>query len=95
MLILFGLRTALVSLAAPVYTCERCGNHAQHDVAKRIRKLTLFFIPVCPVGAARYFDTCTACGRVIELSRTQAEAAATQPIAPGPQDSPTWTPQDR
>ena len=95
MLILFGLRAAVVRLAAPVYTCEQCGNHAPHDVTRRSRKLTLFFIPVCPVGAARYFDTCTACGRVIELSRTQAEAAATQPIAPGPQDSPTWTPQDR
>lgn len=96
MFLLFGLRTALVVLATPVYACERCGNHAQHDVTRRVRKLTLFFIPLFAVGATTYEDTCQACGRTSELSRSQAEGVVAPPMrTPGPQDSPTWTPQDR
>lgn len=96
MLLIFGVRAALVLLATPVYTCERCGHHGEHQVAKRVRRLTLFFIPVCPIGTARYVDTCAYCGREVMLSKLQAEGAAHAPrTAPGPQDVPTWTPQDR
>ena len=96
MLLIFGVRAALVLLATPVYTCERCGTLGEHHVAKRVRRLTLFFIPVCPVGAARYVDTCTHCGREIMLSKVEAERAVHAPVpAHGPQDAPTWTPQDR
>jgi DNA-directed RNA polymerase subunit RPC12/RpoP len=77
MLLIFGVRAALVLLSTPVYTCERCGRHGQHRVAKRVRRLTLFFIPVLPVGRARYVDTCSQCGREIELSKVEAEKVAT------------------
>ena len=36
-----------------------------------------FFIPLFSVGT-KYLDSCTACGRVIEVSKEQAETAARQ-----------------
>lgn len=94
-LFILGLHTASTLLARPAYTCPRCGAHAVHEVTKDVRKLSLFFIPVCRVGAEKYYDICTACGVVTALTKDQAESAHTQPVPSGPQDSPTWPPQDR
>ena len=95
MLLLFGIDTTARLLATPQRACGRCGNHAPHEVVEAARRFTLFFIPVCRVGAARYFDTCPVCGLETELSEAQAHSASgdTEPV--GPQDAPTWTPQDR
>jgi hypothetical protein len=71
----FGVREVL--LATLVITCEVCGNHAPHHLTKRIRRFSLFFIPLFSVGT-KYLDSCTACGRVIEVSKEQAETAARQ-----------------
>ena len=71
----FGVREVLVSTL--VFTCETCGNHAAHQLTKRTRRFSLFFIPLFSVGT-KYLDSCTACGRVIEISRQQAEMAAGQ-----------------
>ena len=71
----FGVTEALLSTL--VFTCEVCGNHAAHQLTKQSRRFSLFFIPLFSVGT-KYFDTCTACGRIIEVSREQAEAAARQ-----------------
>ncbi len=94
MLLIFGIRAVLDVMGASTYTCERCGQHAQHDVLRQRKKLSLFFIPVLTLGRARFLDECTACGRVLSISEADAEAAA-RGMAPGPQDSTTWTPQDR
>src|SRR6478736_5934239 len=95
MLLLFGIDTTARLLATPQRACRRCGNHAPHQVVQAARRFTLFFIPVCRVGAARYFDTCLVCGLETELTQAQAHSASgdTEPV--GPQDAPTWTPQDR
>ena len=71
----FGVREVLLSTL--VFTCETCGNHAAHQLSKRTRRFSLFFIPLFSVGT-KYLDSCTACGRVIEVGRQQAEAAAGQ-----------------
>lgn len=95
MLIRFGVRSALVLLAASIYTCERCGPHAQHQVMRRgTQQLTVFFIPVSRIGAVRYLDTCTArqgAGAVEDPGEGRRDPR----VAPGPQDSPTWIRQDR
>ena len=95
MLLLFGIDTTARLLATPVRGCRRCGSHAPHRVDESARRFTLFFIPVCGVGTARYFDTCPVCGLETELTEAQAHSAGgdTQPV--WPQDAPTWTPQDR
>jgi len=75
--LIFGLSVSEDLLSTLIYTCENCGNSAAHRLIKRTRKFSFFFIPLFPVGST-YVDTCTACGRVIEVSRDRAEAAARQ-----------------
>jgi len=71
----FGVREHLLSTL--VFVCEVCGNNAPHQLIKRVRKFSLFFIPLLSLGT-RYLDSCTACGRTIEVPRAQAEAAVRQ-----------------
>ena len=76
-MLIFGLSVSEDLRSTLIYTCENCGNSAAHRLVKRTRKFSFFFIPLFPVGST-YVDTCTACGRVIEVSRDRAEAAARQ-----------------
>jgi hypothetical protein len=71
----FGVTETLLSTL--VYTCETCQNHAAHQLSKARRRFSLFFIPLFSVGT-KYLDSCTACGRVIEVNKEQAETAARQ-----------------
>ena len=75
MFVIFGFGVSETLLATLVQRCETCGNQAAHQLTKQSRKLSLFFIPLFTVGS-RYFDTCTVCGRTLEVSREQAEMAA-------------------
>lgn len=75
--LIFGIGVREFLLATLVFVCERCGNNAAHQLVKRVRKFSLFFIPLFPVGT-KYLDNCTACGRVIDVPRDQAESAARQ-----------------
>ena len=74
MLVIFGFRTRVAILATLTYVCETCGVAAAHRVVRRRRWFTLFFIPVFPVGADRYTDTCINCGRVRQLTKEQADS---------------------
>ncbi len=94
MLLIFGIRAVFDVLGASTYTCERCGQHGRHEVLRQRKKLSLFFVPIMTVGRARYLDECTVCGRTLSVSEADA-TSVTRPAAAGPQDSPTWTPQDR
>jgi hypothetical protein len=76
-MLIIGLGVTEALLSTLVFTCETCGNQAAHQLIKQSRKFSLFFIPLFSVGS-KYLDTCTACGRVIEVSREQAETAARQ-----------------
>jgi hypothetical protein len=46
-------------------------------LTKQTRKFSLSFIPLFSVGS-KYLDSCTAWGRIMEVSKVQAEAAARQ-----------------
>jgi predicted RNA-binding Zn-ribbon protein involved in translation (DUF1610 family) len=74
-MLIWGFRVTSALLATLVYVCDRCGQQAAHQLVKRVRKFTLFFVPLFPVGT-RFLDTCVACGRTIEVARPDAEAAA-------------------
>ena len=77
-MLIIGFAVTEVLLSTLVFTCETCGNHAAHQLTKQNRKFSLFFIPLFSVGA-KYFDGCTACGRIIEVGTSrqrQAETAA-------------------
>lgn len=76
-MLIIGLSVKEVLLSTLVYICEVCGNSAAHQLIKRSKRFSLFFIPLVTVGTT-YVDSCTACGRVIGVSRDQAESAARQ-----------------
>ena len=77
MLVIIGFGVKETLLSTLVVSCETCGNHAPHQLSKQSRRFSLFFIPLFSVGT-RYLDSCTACGRVIEVSKEQAETASRQ-----------------
>ena len=76
-MLIIGLGETETLLSTLVFTCETCGNHAAHQLTKRSRKFSLFFVPLLSVGT-KYLDSCTACGRIIQVTREQAERAARQ-----------------
>jgi len=76
-MLILGFGVSDVLLGTLVYVCDRCGQNAAHEVVKRVRKFTLFFVPLFP-ASTRHLDTCTACGRTVELSQQQALAATGQ-----------------
>jgi hypothetical protein len=76
-MLIIGFGVTEVLLSTLVFTCEACGNHAPHQLTKQSRKFSLFFIPLFSVST-KYLDSCTACRRIIEVSKEQAEAAARQ-----------------
>ena len=78
MLLIFGLVSKDIPLTSQWATCQFCGNQAEHQMLKQTRRISLFFIPLVPIGT-RWFDTCTACGRTREISGGQVRAAAEDP----------------
>ncbi|HET7476454.1 MAG TPA: zinc-ribbon domain-containing protein [Dermatophilaceae bacterium] len=76
-MLILGFSAKDTLLATLLFVCGHCGVNAPHQLVKRARRFTLFFIPVLPVGT-KYLDTCTACGHVIDVPRGQAEAALAQ-----------------
>lgn len=80
-MVIFGYRTRVAILATLNYICQFCGVAAAHRVVRRRRWFTLFFIPVIPLGAGQYTDTCVSCGRVRKLTKEQAESVAPTPAA--------------
>lgn len=66
MLIIFGLRVAVRPLGIVTVACRRCGNPAAHRLEERRRTLTLFFVPVLPLGR-RTVMTCTYCGTTSDV----------------------------
>ena len=74
-MLIFGFGVKDVLLTTLMYVCENCGTNAAHHLLKRVRRFSLFFIPLFPIGT-RYVDICTNCGRMIDVPRERAEAAA-------------------
>ena len=74
-MLIFGLSTRDFLMATLYFVCERCHNQGAHQLVRRVRRISLFFVPLIPVGT-RYLDTCTVCGRTVDVPREQAEQAA-------------------
>ncbi len=68
-MIIFGTRTTVRLLAMLNFVCGRCGNPSAHRIEERVRKFTLFFIPLFPIGGRRTYGTCTYCGLVTEIDQ--------------------------
>lgn len=87
-MIIFGSRTTVRLLAILNFVCGRCGNPSAHRIEERVRKFTLFFIPLFPLGARRTFGTCTYCGLVTEIDRDTRDRLVGQASVAGPAPAP-------
>ena len=74
-MLIFGLSSRDFWMATLVLLCERCHQQGAHQLVRRVRRISLFFIPLIPVGT-RYLDVCTVCGRTVGVPRDMAEGAA-------------------
>ena len=74
-MLIFGLSSRDLLLATLTLVCERCHRQGAHHLLKRVRRFSLFFVPLFPVGT-RYLDVCTVCGRTAGVAREAAERAA-------------------
>lgn len=81
MLIIFGLRTGVRLLGIVTVACRRCGNPAAHRLEERRRTITLFFIPVIPLGR-RTVITCTYCGATDDVDPDQVPTLLAQAHEP-------------
>jgi hypothetical protein len=77
MILIFGLRSYVKALAILTLAC-RHGHVAAHRLVKVTRKFSLFFVPLFPVGRARYYTVCAQCGWHVPWDKETAEAAAHQ-----------------
>lgn len=76
--IIFGSRTTVRLLAILNFVCGRCGNPSAHRIEERVRKFTLFFIPLFPLGARRTYGTCTYCGLVMQIDNETRDRLISQ-----------------
>jgi hypothetical protein len=66
MLIIWGLKTSVRLLGMVTVACSGCHNPAAHRLEERRRIVTLFFLPVLPLGR-RNCLTCSYCGLISEV----------------------------
>jgi uncharacterized Zn finger protein len=71
-LLIWGFKTYAERLSTLLLTCQRCSTPAAHHVVRYVRKFTLFFIPLFPVGRD-HLVTCTYCGAESMVTQQQAE----------------------
>jgi hypothetical protein len=74
-MLIIGLSSRDFLVATLTFLCERCHQQGAHQLLRRVRRFSLFFVPLIPLGT-RYVDVCTVCGRSVDVPRAMAEQAA-------------------
>lgn len=72
MFLIAGITGGAENAAVVTLTCPHCGNTAAHRIVRRSRRISLFFIPLIPLGSS-YHSDCTACGAQYEVPTEEAE----------------------
>lgn len=80
MLLIFGFRPFITTLAMVTFVCGFCGQNVPQQVYKQANRFTLFFIPLFATST-RYFVECSNCGGTTELSREQVDHMERQGLA--------------
>jgi hypothetical protein len=60
-MLIWGFRWKAFSFRQIAYSCSRCGRSTVHTAIVERGRLTIFFIPVIPIGS-RYGIICNLCG---------------------------------
>lgn len=77
MIVVFGVRGRDENIAVATLACRACGSVAAHRIVKHARKLSVFFIPVIPLGTRHHSD-CSVCGAQFQIPDEQAARMAGQ-----------------
>jgi hypothetical protein len=90
-LIIFGVRRRASRLAVVMLLCPSCQTPAAQVIRRLRRWVTVFFVPLVPLGTS-YDLTCTMCGTTVSLSPRQAGryvgSSVTQPAGPATSHQP-------
>ncbi len=76
MILLFGTRTSRRHIASPAVACPFCGNVSGQSLIRAQNRFTLFFIPLFPIGRARYHLECGHCGGARAVAAEEADRLA-------------------
>ncbi len=106
MILVWGFKSYVQFLGIVTLICGRCHNLAAQRLDRRIRKFTLFWIPLFPVKRQTVLS-CTFCGTMSALTDEQAapllehltalpaaDASSVQAAPPGIPPTATHWPQD-
>jgi hypothetical protein len=77
LILIWGIKSYVRLLGIVTLVCGNCHNPAAQRVVQRIRKFTLFWIPLFPVKRQTLL-TCTFCGTVTALTKDQAATLTSQ-----------------
>ena len=72
MFLLFGTRLVASVVFAVTFVCGHCGVAATQRIVRGQNKVTLFFVPLFPIGTSWSVE-CSNCGAATALTRDQAE----------------------
>lgn len=77
MLIIWGFKRYVSTLAMLTLVCSRCSQPSAHPLRKLITKFTLFWIPLFPTST-KYTLQCTYCGFAQHIPKDEAERLVAQ-----------------
>jgi len=60
-MLIWGIRWKIVPLGQLKYNCSHCGEPTFHTALAEKGKVTIFFIPLIPIGV-KYMMVCNFCG---------------------------------
>ncbi|MCU1569501.1 MAG: hypothetical protein JWR33_242 [Naasia sp.] len=75
MILLFGTRATVETLAIVSFVCHYCGVAAPQEVYRRVNRFTIFFLPLFRLST-RHFVECSNCAATTALTEEQARNGA-------------------
>lgn len=86
-MIIYGFRSRNKVMGQIESGCAKCQKPTMHTVVRTSRKMTLFFIPLIPVGKSTA-SRCNICGMQVKVNNAEADQwfpaqPANQPVASG------------
>ncbi|QWF79855.1 zinc-ribbon domain-containing protein [Amycolatopsis sp. CA-230715] len=73
-MIIYGWRTKVHDRGTATFVCAQCQNPAAHVVRNAVKKFTLFWIPLFPIGS-KWFTQCTFCAAANKITKAEAQQA--------------------
>jgi zinc-ribbon family len=81
MFFLIGVRSKAKAIGQVQRGCTKCTRATVHTAVEARKWLTLFFIPVIPLGGNNYVVRCNLCGLTLKASPELKSQLTTQAMA--------------